>query len=131
MSNKLINVNGGNKEDQVMKICSFIFCLFFFAFFARLIYQEYFNYESEYEYTTGTIIEISETSVKNRFKIKAIHTIKSTWYIIKVELDDGEIIEIPSQDIDTYMCGNIVKIRKVIEVRNGERKVVNYNLLSE
>ena len=100
-------------------------------FFGRLIYQEYFDNNLEYENTTGTVIEISETTDKNTFKTgKVIYTTTSTWYVVMVKLEDGEVVEFPTQDKDKYSCGDIVSIRKVNQIKNDKRKLVNYNLLN-
>lgn len=81
------------KENKLLKICSFLFCIAFFVFFGRLIYQEYYDNNLEYENTTGTVIEISETTDKNTFKTgKIIYTATSTWYVVMVKLEDGEVV---------------------------------------
>ena len=119
------------KENKLLKICSFLFCIAFFVFFGRLIYQEYFDNNLEYENTTGTVIEISETTDTTSFKTgKIIYTATSTWYVVMVKLEDGEVVEFPTQDKDKYSCGDIVSIRKVYQIKNDKRKLVNYNLLN-
>ena len=47
-----------------------------------------------------------------------------------VKLEDGEVVEFPTQDKDKYSCGDIVSIRKVYQIKNDKRKLVNYNLLN-
>lgn len=134
MSNKLFKSRESekNRKDRILGICSFLFCVVFFIFFGKMIYQEYFDYEREYEYTTGTVIDISEEKERNLFHTgKLIYTTKTSWYVVKVKLEDEEILEFQIKDRDEYNCGDIVNIRKIFKIQNGERIFLNYNLLSD
>lgn len=133
MSKKMINEERREKtkEEKIIGICCFLFCILFFAFWGRFIYQEYIDYETEYEYTTGTVDEVAETTKRTFFKTKVMHTMKSTTYVVTIKLEDGEVIKISTKDADRYHIGDIVDIRKIFKISDGEREFVNYNILNE
>lgn len=114
-----------------MSVCGLIFSIFVFLFFGKLLYQEYFGYETEYEVTTSTVVDVSETTKNTLFKTKVIYNLKSTRYVVKVELDDGEIFEFTTKGADQYNSGDVVTIRKIYKIIDEEREFVNYNILNE
>ena len=54
------------------------------------------------KYATGIIIDVAKT----------------TEHIVKVKLENGDVLEFPGSDKEQYSCGDTVKVRNVIRLRN-------------
>lgn len=115
------------RSCNIEKVCSVLFTIAFFLFFGGLFYQEYKNTQYEYEYTTA---KIENVSVEQYKKVGYYFPTYENVYVLDISLENGEIVTLRSEFFDEYKSGDIVPIRKVYKVKNGERKFVNYNLLN-